>query len=150
MRHRAGNQKGFTLLEVLVATVIMGIAVTGLLTSLTGSLRNTARLTEYDRASMLARRKMDEILLLPRTPLVGMMQDAYRPEESGGVEAGWRARFSLFEHGPNVAPGAKVLERIELQVWWKVGEKVRHYNVETYRMRSMSTEDVAAAAVPRG
>ncbi|MCX6624547.1 MAG: type II secretion system protein [Acidobacteria bacterium] len=144
------NRKGFTLLEMLVATVIMGIAVTGLLTSLTSSLRNTARLTEYDRASMLARRKLDEILLLPRTPLIGVMQDSYRPEETGGVESGWKARFSLFEHGPNLAPGAKVLEKIELQVWWKAGESVRHYNVETYRIRSLLLEDVAVMAVPRG
>ena len=85
------KRNGFTLLEMLVATLIMGIAVTGLLTSLTSSLRNTARLTEYDRASMLARRKLDEILLLPRTPLTGVMEEAYRPEETGGVESGWQS-----------------------------------------------------------
>ncbi len=129
---------------MLVATVIMGIAVTGLLTSLTASLRNTARLTEYDRVALLARQKMDEILLLPRTPLGSTMGDVYRPEVMGGLEAGWKARFTPFERGFSAAPGALILERIELQIWWKAGEDVRHYDLETYRTRTLTSDDAAA------
>ena len=33
------NQRGFTLLEVMVATVIMGIAIVGLLSGISQSLR---------------------------------------------------------------------------------------------------------------
>ena len=60
--------QGFTLLEVLVATAIMAIAVTGLLTSLSTSLRNAARVTSVDRATLLARQKMDELLSEPKLP----------------------------------------------------------------------------------
>ena len=42
---------GFTLLEVLVATVIMGIAVTGLIVGLSQSVKNASRLAEYERLS---------------------------------------------------------------------------------------------------
>jgi len=48
------RRRGFTLLEMLVASAIMGIAVTALLASLSASLHNAARLTEYDRAALLA------------------------------------------------------------------------------------------------
>jgi len=54
------KRAGFTLLEVLVATVIMGIAVAGLIAGLSQSVRNAARLSDYDRAAMLARTKMNE------------------------------------------------------------------------------------------
>jgi general secretion pathway protein I len=138
------NRRGFTLLEVLVATLIMGIAITGLLTSLTGSLRNTARLTEYDRASMLARRQMDELLAQPRLPAAGQMEGRFTLPEAGGVEAGWKARLSLFESGPAVVPGARVLQRVELQVWWKPGGELRSLQVETYRVMVLLRDDMLA------
>lgn len=144
------NRKGFTLLEMLVATVIMGIAVTGLLSSLTASLRNTARLTEYDRAALLARQKMDEILLLPRVPLGAAMDGRIPREQMGGLEAGWKARVTPFERGPAAVPGAQILERIELQIWWKTGSQLRHFNLETYRARTLDAADIAAMEVPQG
>jgi type II secretion system protein I len=41
------NRRGFTLLEVLVATVIMATAVIALLSNLSTSLNNAARLTDF-------------------------------------------------------------------------------------------------------
>ena len=57
------RRHGFTLLEVLVATLIMGIAISGVLSGLAAASRNAARLTDYDRATLLAREKMDELLV---------------------------------------------------------------------------------------
>ena len=49
------NQRGFTLLEVLVAAAIMGIAVAGVLSGLASAGRNASRLTQYDRAVVLVK-----------------------------------------------------------------------------------------------
>ena len=59
---------GFTLLEMLVATVIMGMAVVGLLSNISTSLQHASRLIEHDRAALAARRTMDELLVDSRLP----------------------------------------------------------------------------------
>jgi type II secretion system protein I len=79
MKRRAG----FTLLEVLVATVIMGIAVAGLMAGLSQSVRNASRLTEHDRAAMLARTKMNELLLDINLPFTGSVDGDFRDVEPG-------------------------------------------------------------------
>jgi len=128
----ARSHKGFTLLEMLVATMIMGIAVVGLLSNLSTSLRNAARLTEYDRAALLAQRKMDELLLDSRLPKNRVIEARFDPATTG-VEGGWRAFLATFEEPPQVAPGVSVLERLELQVWWMSGTRRRVLSMEAFR-----------------
>ena len=128
---------GFTLLEVLVASVIMAVAITGLLSNLTLSLRTAARLTKYDRAVLLARHKMDEMLLLPPVPTQQIVEGRFDLTQSGGVEAGWKARAAIFEAPPGAGPGIEILERVELQIWWNQGGKLRTYPLEGFRKRIM-------------
>ena len=47
------QQRGFTLLEALVATMLMGVAIAGILDALAASSRNVRRLTQADRAVLL-------------------------------------------------------------------------------------------------
>ena len=122
------KERGFTLLEVLVATTIMAIAVVGLLAGLSTSMNNAARLTDYDRASLLARRKMDELLLAPRLPYQAIIE--------GTVESApcnWRARVTPFERLPGAGPGSQILERIELEIWWMKGDTRRNFTLDGFR-----------------
>ncbi|MEZ4339403.1 MAG: prepilin-type N-terminal cleavage/methylation domain-containing protein [Sandaracinaceae bacterium] len=52
---------GFTLLEVIVAVAILGIAMTAILSSEAGAVRTGARATHMTTATLLARCKMGEI-----------------------------------------------------------------------------------------
>jgi general secretion pathway protein I len=143
---RRRSQRGFTLLEVLVAAAIMGIAVVGVMSGLSASTRNAARITEYDRGAMLARLKMDELLaedLLPRdTPLNGL----FRLNESGGTEAGWSARVTPIDFlGPVPQPDAQVVDRIGLEVWWMDGTTRRTFVLEGIRRGRMPVPQVPGA-----
>lgn len=133
-------RRGFTLLELLVATLIMGIAVAGLLSNISVSLRNASRLTEHDRASVLARAKMDELLLDHTLPVGSDVQGRFEREFAAGVEAGWRARVSTFETPPNAHPGMSILERVQLEIWWKDGATERSYRLDGYRRGKIPLE----------
>lgn len=128
------NEKGFTLLEILVAASIMGIAVAGVMSGLSASARNASRITQYDRAAILARAKMDELLLDESLPRNQIFNAAYQPLESGGVQAGWQARVVPFEtNGTEIAAGSTVVERIELEIWWMDGETRRAFTLDGIR-----------------
>ena len=137
------KQRGFTLLEVLVATVIMGIAVVGVLSALSATMRNAARLTDYDRAVMLARSKMDELLLDVQFPRNTVIEGNFDPSLMGGVQGGWRAVLTRFEVPPSPAPGDQALDRMELQIWWmSSGDRRRTFGLDGYRAAIIRPEDL--------
>ena len=141
--------RGFTLLEVMVATTIMAIAVVGLLSAISASMRNAARLSDYDRSAMLARRKMDELLLDQRLPRF-IAVEGFWDRAAAGVEGGWHARVTPVDSLPRPNPGSAVLDRVELEVWWKSGERRRTFTLEGFRRGILRPEDIAlAGALPR-
>ncbi len=133
-RRCSTNSGGFTLLEVLVATVIMGIAVAGLIAGLSHSVQNAARLTDYDRAAMLARTKMNDLLVDRNLPFDGTVEGQFEREQSGGVPSGWRASLRPFDVPPHAGPGMVILQRVGLEIWWEpaVGAR-RTIQLESYR-----------------
>jgi general secretion pathway protein I len=132
------NRKGFTLLEVLVATVIMGIAVAGLIAGLSQSVKNASRLTDYDRAAMLARTKMNDLLLDVNLPFDGTVEGQFDRDQSGGIPSGWRASLRPFDMPPRALPGTVILQRIALELWWQpAGGTRRAIQLESYRRTSI-------------
>lgn len=131
------RSQGFTLLEVLVATLIMAFAVVGLLGALHTSLSNAARLTDHDRMAMLARAKMDELLVDYNLPLEAEMDGSFNPNATGGEPAGFHVTMSVFEAPPQAAPGSPILQRILLHVWWTVDDRPRAMDLEAYRRNNL-------------
>ena len=140
------GKRGFTLLEMVVATLIMAVAVVGLLSGISGATRNAARLRDYDRAVQLARLRMNELMMdyaMPRdTPVSGTFDRAL----TGGIESGWRARLENFEMPPSPAAGQLALDRIELEIWWAAGNDHRTFTLDAFRTRVLKPGDAAQGA----
>ena len=137
------SRAGFTLLEVLVATAIMGIAIAGVMGGLAQSSRNAARLTQYDRATLLAQQKMNELLVDDSISRKNPVEGLFPPVQTGGIPAGWRARVSPFETvAGQLSPGGWVVDRIELEIWWMDGPARRTFSLDGYRRGILRVEDI--------
>ncbi len=135
------RNRGFTLLEMMVATTIMGIAVVGLMVGLSGAVRNAARLRDYNRAVQLGQTQMNQMLLDDRLPRNVDLEGAF------GAESGWRARIAPFEMPPAPFPGQLSLDRVDLQVWWNSGAQHHTFNLEAYRRHVLTSEDIPPPVV---
>jgi general secretion pathway protein I len=140
-------RRGFTLLEMMVATTIMAIAVVGLMAGLSGAVRNAARLRDYDRAVQLSRLRMNELLLDENIPRNAEVAGNFDRSLSSGLECGWRARASLWKTPPYPVPGEFALERLDLEVWWVSGASRRTLAMSSYRRHALTADEAAQTAV---
>lgn len=136
------SERGFTLLELIVATVILAVAIVGLLSGISGALRNGARLTAYDRVVQLARLRMNSALADSRLPRDRTLSGDFDPSQTGGVQAGWQMRVMPFEEPPGAGAGQMVLQRIELQIWWMSGSNRRTFTLDAYRRHTLRQEEL--------
>ena len=142
---RTRLRRGFTLLEVLLATLIMGIAVAGLLSNLNTSMLNASRLSDSERAALLARRQMDTLLVEQRLPMGRQLTGEFPPGTMGDAASGWRATVTVFDARPGSGPGALVLQRIGLQIFWTRGGSERTFDLEGFRRHQLGAGDAGSA-----
>jgi general secretion pathway protein I len=138
------KQKGFTLLELLVATLIMAIAVAGLMSAISTSLRNAARLTDHDRAVLLGHQKMDELLIATGLDKGVPFEGTWGPEVTGGSDMGWRARLTPFEVPKGGGVGRPFIERVELEIWWMNGTQRRSFQLQGFHRALLTRPDLGA------
>lgn len=135
------SRRGFTLIELLVATAILGIAVAALLGALSDSLRASVRVSEYDKSTLLAKQKMEELLVDSRFPRFQLVQGKF------SETSGWSARRAPWDYSRPAGVGASVIDRTEMEVWWMSGSNRRSIKLEGYRRGILQPEDFAGGAL---
>lgn len=93
MANRASSEKGFTLLEVLVALTILGMIAMTVLRATGDGLLSMADNGWKDRAALLGR---NQFILLSLKGFKGGMQGNFAPEHP---EISWRVRISNIRDG---------------------------------------------------
>jgi prepilin-type N-terminal cleavage/methylation domain-containing protein len=136
------EERGFTLLEVLVAAMIMGIAVAGVLGGIASASRNASRLAQYDRAVLLARQKMNELLVNQSAPKNVPLAGNWEPPVPN---AGWNARVTPFEVPPGTGSKQWIMDRVELEIWWMDGPTRHAFTLEGFRRGVLQPGDMINA-----
>jgi type II secretion system protein I len=115
-----GDRRGFTLLEALVALVIVGLAMVPLMGSIGAGVREQGKLRGHLDAVSLAESRMSELALVPPDSI----RDYAQPRHGWFPEpfAGYRWSAVLRSDGRSAA-----LVRGAVVVRWKGGE----YSLET-------------------
>ena len=110
---RSRATRGFSLLEMIVATTLLSLAIVGLLGVIRTSLANAVRVKEYDRVAMLARSTMSEILVSDPLPVPGRLSGRYDDQ------AGWEAVIKPYELPIRPRRGGVMVAGIQLTIWWR-------------------------------
>jgi len=131
------GQKGFTLIEVLTAMMILTISMVTIFHLFSDGLRAAKISNGYTRAIFHARAKMEEVLLA----------DRLREGESDGViEPGYRWHLSIvpMEEDPDLSgdvnPSTKLF-RISVDVIWDNGGHEKNFSLSTLHLAEMLSED---------
>ncbi len=140
---RRRRQAGFTLLEVLIAAVLIGSVFVAVVSLMSQSLRNIDRMRPHELALLRAREKMNEELLqddLTPGSLAGEWKDGYRwrvdilPLDFTAVGKSTAAPVPVSPNADQtstIRPGTKTLFRIKVAVTWGDRNDARSYEVET-------------------
>ena len=138
-RSKCGEQvAGLTLLEVLVATAILGTAVAALFSLLSGSLSNARRLQAPEQVLLLARSQLNELLAQSER---GRAVSPVLPLDEE-VRGRWNEQIrweALATRVPSPEPqpaGAPLLVRIEFDAFWnsETGGGEKQLSLETYQL----------------
>ncbi len=135
MRRKPG-ERGFTLLEIVVAMAILSIGLVILIELFGGGLRLSRASQEYTKAAGYARVKLEEI------SLAAALEEGVQEGEFDG-EFRWQTEVKKVDLLPPLETDYRPpvdFYRVRLQVLWQSGLRDRSAEFETYRLLKAEEE----------
>ena len=122
------SNKGFTLIEILVAISILSICLVVILQLFSGGLKSSRVSGEYTRGIFYAREKMEEILL---------SEELSEGESEGEFADSFRWRSAIVRIEPPEEEVAKTpfdTFNIKVDVMWGAEGKEKHFEISTMKV----------------
>ena len=135
---RFKNARGFTLIEVLVAFMILAISLVVVMQLFSGSLKAGAVSADYFYGIFHAQEKMEEILV---------QNEIFSGPRSGEFDDGYQWEAKIEEIPLELEDGTEmpvVGYKILLTVKWQKGGRQRQFGLETVRL-GKRPDDIAGA-----
>lgn len=125
---------GFTLLETLVAVMVLSVAVVVVLELFSANLRSADLSDDYTRGVTLARAKMEE-LLLAKVPPEGDLAGRFE----GGFE--WTASYSPYGEAEEDGEASPAAHTLAVEVTWPQGGSRKRVTLTTLTLATGTEED---------
>ena len=125
------SERGFTLIEILVAFVIVALALGALLQIFATGLRSTSTAENYTIAALLAESKLAGI---------GIEEPLEEGDQSGEFDNGFRWATNVRSYdvgGPTLAPGAIQAFEVSVTVLWGGPMRERSVSLATLRLTTL-------------
>jgi len=115
---RQSNLKGFTLVEIMVALIILGIGISLIYTIFPIGIRISREVQTLGKISFFAQKKLEELKTSNETL-----------SDSSGEEIGfnWTVKVEDFNTEENIA-----LKKVQLDAKWQQGQRVREKKFISY------------------
>jgi len=131
VRPRRPGEAGFTLLEVVVAVMLVGVAFGAILQAFSQSLRNIQRIDVYQVAMQLAQNKMNELLIDDQVISDGVLEGAWDDNFR------WRAALETHEVDDLAVDKSRLTTRllyIRLTVHYRFEDRDREIKLFTSKL----------------
>jgi general secretion pathway protein I len=134
---RSEKNKGFTLIEVVVALAILGVGLTVIIELFSGGLRLATASMEYTKAVNYARTKMEEVAVK------SALEVGTGEGESDDKAFRWQVAVKKVDLLPidksmDYKPPIELFQ-VKIDVFWKSGSKERSTSLES--LKAIKPED---------
>ena len=130
-KQRARHEGAFTLLEVLIAIALLGLALVPLLGTFSQSMRMAESSKRLTQATLIAREMMT-LMDLQEFPELGESKDDFNIEERPELEA-FRWRRQVLP--PPAGLDEETVREVRLEILWDEGTVERGYEVINFVVR---------------
>jgi general secretion pathway protein I len=127
------KQSGFTLIEVMVAAAVLGIAATALFSLLSRSLSNIRTIEDTHHFQLAGEEILNRVLLLPSFPPGGTLDGELSP-----LGAHWAVTFTPWIPQKVEDTTTAAVMKIDVEIRWQGRAGDRHINLEAVKSAELS------------